>query len=183
MIYLALVICILAACSLLHARRIAPWRLYATAAGLVLLASLASVALMPFAPELVWSFEYAGPGVTFYQPSGRGYVHDTFIAPLLSVLLALLPAFFTCLVLWVQDRSGAMIFPSLTRWLFWPIIAGMVLIPGVVTLFLVNGDIGGGPTRLLLGLSRIAQLAGVATMIAIAALTAWSFLRHLRLRR
>ncbi|WP_160321353.1 hypothetical protein [Roseovarius atlanticus] len=52
-----------------------------------------------------------------------------------------------------------------------------------MTLLLVNGATGGGQTRLLLGVSRMAHPAGSAAMVALAALTAWSFLRHLRTRR
>lgn len=106
-----------------------------------------------------------------------------FVAPLVAVLLALMAPALICALLWWQQRIGAMLYPSVTRWLYWPIVAGLVLIPGMVTLLLVNGGAHVADPRAVLGLGRMAHTAGIAALVALAALTAWSFLRHFRARR
>lgn len=183
MIYLACILVIVIGGSVLHRRRAAPWRLYAFGVEIYLLLCVASLALSRFAPQLIWGFPFGrGGGATGWRGGGAP-VFEVFVAPLVAVLLALVgPALF-CALMWWQQRLGAMLYPSATRWLFWPIVAGMVLVPGVVTLVLVNGGAQAADPSAVAGLGRVARLIGEAALVALAALTVWSFLRHRLSRR
>ncbi|QFT92491.1 hypothetical protein FIU86_06540 [Roseovarius sp. THAF9] len=183
MIYLACIVAIMIGCSVLHRRRADPWRLYALGTEIYLLLGVSSVVISRFAPQLIWGFPFSRGGVAAGWGSDNAATFEVFVAPLVAVLLALMAPALICALLWWQQRIGAMLYPSVTRWLYWPIVAGLVLIPGMVTLLLVNGGAHVADPRAVLGLGRMAHLAGIAALVALAALTAWSFLRHFRARR
>ncbi len=183
MIYLVCILVIVVGCSVLHRRRAAPWRLYALGTEIYLLLGVSSVVVSRFAPQLIWGFPFSRGGVASGWGTDNAATFEVFVAPLVAVLLALVAPALICALLWWQQRIGAMLYPSVTRWLYWPIVAGMVLIPGMVTLLLVNGGAHVADPRAVLGLGRVAHVVALVALAALAALTLWSLALTLRTRR
>lgn len=177
MIYLACIVATLIGGIALHRRGVAPWRLYALGTEMFLLIGVATVVVTRWAPHLILSFPFGSGGAMRQWSSGGGPTYEVFFAPLIGVLLALILPTMVCALMWWQQRIGAMFHPSLTRWLFWPIAAGLMLIPGVVTLVLVNGGTQIADPQPILKLSALANSTGLAAFVALAALTVWSLVR------
>lgn len=75
----------------------------------------------------------------------NGVLHDTYYvqANFNSLLLQLTVILVLASIAWLQERSGAMRHPRITRWLFWPLYASLAALNStdLVMMYLMPGPI------------------------------------------
>ena len=118
----ALIIVGIAICGGLHLCRFAPSWLYLAAGIFLAFAGAIFFAVFSWAPEWAASTTLRGQGED-------GVYHDTYyIAPHIGGGLITCGVLLGCGVLiLVQQKLGAMRYPALTRWLFWPLLLALLM--------------------------------------------------------
>ena len=182
MVYFITLVLLVSVCAVLHHRRAAPYKLFAVATGLAILSGLVIVVIGRTYPEAIFGFSFARTAEDIAGVALSTDTYTVFWAPLWQLLGTIAIPVAATMILWAQERLGAMYYPALTRWLFWPIIAGAVLVPGIMTLLLVNALWSPADPGLSVRISTAMGWIAAAALAALAALSLWSFIRHMRAR-
>ena len=173
MYFSAIVLFIIGIAIWLHRAQAAPWVLYAGVFAHCILGAIALSILTRLAPVATWCLytQSATDQTVVYTP-----VSTSLLLPILGTFTVLaIPA-----LLWFQERFGAMYHPSLTRWLIWPFLIGLLFFNLVALVLVQSVTLTTDATDLLNSFQKFGAIVGLLSIPALYLLSLISFLRWFR---
>ncbi len=170
MYYISIAVLIIVIAIWLHRARVAPYALYGYVYVFIALGIYALALLNRLDPYLTWSL----PGTP--QKMTTVFVAQTKTP--LWVIIATATTLALPVLLWVQGLFGAMYYPSLTRWLIWPMLAGLVIVNATMMILIHLITLSPAADAVLTGVQSTVFLIGMMSVPALYFLALLSFLRR-----